>query len=463
MTQGSRFGETLEAMKKPIHLLSVLFLLLFTLGLSAEETTKATTGEKAKPTATDPFVKKKREKAASPKPKTESTIHSNVGVVVQYIDVTRERWHQWLAENDISIDASDLRGEVGKWLASGDAILAESSLVMGQSGQRAKVESVRSLVYPNQFAEDGHGGHAFPTATEQRQVGTTTEVDTVLESEDRVSINFAPERVRYAGENPPHAETGVLEGDLRHPVFETQKVTTSVKLDPRSWGLVGCERSFERGETHQTLVFTRPLVHHFEEPAAKTEHGSQGIVTFTWLETSHEQLNESLVKVTDASPWVGAGLHDELRKSDAQVVEERSVYFQSGQRSKNESIREMTVPTKWKMPENVFFAVPEAAEKWKVGTTVEVDAVLSAGGGSLELNMAPETVSLVGSDVFHRVLVDGEWKANVTMASLYSMKPTTKLHLPLGVPVLVAVMTPPNDEGWADASRKRVLFVTFSR
>lgn len=453
MTHGIRFCEKLEAMKKTIHLLSALLLLLFAFGLSAEE--------KTKPAATDPFVKEKGEKPTSQKPKTESTTYRNVGVVVQYIDVTRERWHQWLAENDISIDATALRGEVEAWLASGDATLAESSLVMGQSEQRSKVESVRGLVYPKRFSEGGDS-HAFPTETEQRQVGTTTEVDVVLESEDRVNINFAPERVRYAGENPPYAEIGVSEGDIRYPVFESQKVTTSVKLDPRSWGLVGCEGSLDRGETHQTLVFARPLVHRFEEPAAKTESDGQGIVTFSWLEISHERFNESLAKVTDASPWVGAGLHDELRASGAKVVEERSVYFQSGQRSKNESIRELILPAGWATPGDKTYALL-AKERGMVGTTVEVDAVLSAGGGSLELNMAPETVSLADNEVLHRVLVDGEWKPNVTMTSFYHMKPTTRLHLPYGVPVLVAVMTPPDENGWAEASRKRVLFVKFSR
>lgn len=432
-------------------------LLLAGVSLNAQETPKET-----KPSAApaDPFLKEKEKKKEQGEegPAT----HTNVGVVVQYVDVKRERWQQWLTENDASVDATPLRKEVETWITAGDANLAESSLVMGKSGQRAKVESVRWVIHPSQFLEDG-SGQPFPDTTEPRIVGTTTEVDALLGSDGTVDLNFAPERVVYAGENPPRLEAGVMDGDLRYPLFDLQKVTTSVSLDPRSWCLVGCEQSLERAATHQTLVFARPFVHRFEELPAKAESGQQGMLTFSWLEVSHEIFNESLIGLGDPSPWIGGDFHEEVKKSGAKVLEERSHHFKSGLRSKNESIREVIHPTIWVKPTEGAFATPGGFETRNVGTTVEIDPVLSTGGGMLDINMVPQISARVGDDVFHRILFDGEWKPNVTMPAFYTMQPTTQLSLPLNTHVLVAAMSPPDEKGWTDPSRKVLLFVKFSR
>ena len=432
-------------------------LLLAGVSLNAQETPKET-----KPAAApaDPFLKEKEKKKEQGEegPAT----HTNVGVVVQYVDVKRERWQQWLTENDASVDATPLRKEVETWITAGDANLAESSLVMGKSGQRAKVESVRWVIHPSQFLEDG-SGQPFPDTTEPRIVGTTTEVDALLGSDGTVDLNFAPERVVYAGENPPRLEAGVMDGDLRYPLFDLQKVTTSVSLDPRSWCLVGCEQSLERAATHQTLVFARPFVHRFEELPAKAESGQQGMLTFSWLEVSHEIFTESLIGLGDPSPWIGGDFHEEVKKSGAKVLEERSHHFKSGLRSKNESIREVIHPTIWVKPTEGAFATPGGFETRNVGTTVEIDPVLSTGGGMLDINMVPQISARVGDDVFHRILFDGEWKPNVTMPAFYTMQPTTQLSLPLNTHVLVAAMSPPDEKGWTDPSRKVLLFVKFSR
>lgn len=383
--------------------LPLAVLLLAGVSLVAQEAPKEAKTSAAPAAPADPFVKEKEKKAGSGG--NVPATHANVGVVVQYIDVKRERWQQWLAANDASLDATPLRKEVETWITAGDAKLAESSLVMGKSGQRAKVESARNLVYPREFRETAEAP-PFPTATETRNAGTTTETDLVVEVDGGVDINFAPERVVYGGENPPREDAGVLEGDLRHPVFDVQKATTSCRLDPQSWALVGCEKSLEGPATHQTLIFTRPLVHRFEETAVTAEPGTQGMLTWTWLEVAHEAFNTSLMKTADPSSWVGAGLYEEAGKLGAKVVEERSHQFQSGQRGKNESIREILIPTEWDQTKEAIFATPKAFQTWNVGTSVEVDPAISSAGGMLDLNMAPHVTYFVGTDVFHRVLVE---------------------------------------------------------
>jgi hypothetical protein len=443
---------------KAISAIPLAVLLFAGVYLNAQEAPKEAEPATAPAAPADPFLKDKETDLDEAGP----TTHANVGVVVQYIDVKRERWQKWLAENHASLDATPLRKEVETWIAAGDATLAESSLVMGKSGQRAKVESVRNLVYPREFVEDANGP-AFPSTTEPRNVGTTTEFDPVINADGGVDINFAPERVIYAGENPPREDAGVLEGDVRYPLIEVQKATTTCTLNPQNWALVGCERSLESPGTHQTLIFTRPLLHRFDETAGKAESEPQGMLTWSWLEVTHEFFNTSLMKLVDPSEWVGRGFYEEVKESGARVVEERSHWFKTGQRSKNESIREVIFPIAWDQSSEAVFATPAAFETRNVGTSVEVDPVISTEGGMLDLNMSPQTTSLIGSDVFHRVLVEGEWKPNVTMSSFYTMQPTTQLSLPLNTPVLVAVMSPPDEKGWTDPSRKVLLFVKFSR
>jgi hypothetical protein len=445
---------------KAISAIPLALLLFAGVSLDAQEAPKEAKPAAASAAPVDPFVKEK-EKVGTEAGSDPDTF-ANVGATFQYIDVTRERWQKWIDANDAPVDAGALRQEVEAWIAAGDAALAETSLVMGKPGQRSKVESVRFQIYPHEFTEDP-AGQPFPTTIECRNVGTTTETDVVITSDARVNFNFAPERVAYAREVPPREETGVEDGDIRHPLFITQKVTTMTSLDPQQWALVGCESSVERPETHHTLIFVRPALHRFEEAAQKEEAPSEGMLVFTWMETSHEAFNASLMKGGDLSAWIGGGLREEVAKAGARVVEEKVIRIRSGQRSKVESIREVRHPTNFNDPSEDGFATPIAFETRNVGITVEVDPVLSPAGGVLDLNLAAEFSSFWGHDVLHRILFDGEWKPNVTMAAFYAMQPTTQLALPVDVPVLVAVMSPPDEKGWTDPSRKVLLFVKFSR
>jgi hypothetical protein len=445
---------------KAISAIPLAVLLFAGVYLNAQEAPKEAKPAAAPAATADPFLKQK-EKAGTEAGSDPATC-ANVGGVFQYIDVARERWQKWLEANEAPVDAGALRQEVEAWIAAGDAALAETSLVMGKPGQRAKVASARFQIYPSDFAGD-EARQPFPNSIECRNVGTTTETDVVITSDASVDFNLAPERVTYAGEVPPREEIGVEDEDIRFPLFTTQKVTTSTSLDPQQWALIGCESSLDRPETHHTLVFVRPVLHRFEEAAAKEEAPTEGMLLFTWMETSHESFNVSLMKGGDLSAWIGGGLREEVGKAGARVVEEKVVRIRTGQRSKVESIQEVRYPTTFDQPSEAAFSCPAAFETRNIGITVEVDPVLSPAGGVLDLNLAAEFSSFWGYDVLHRILVEGEWKPNVTMPAFYTMQPTTQLSLPVDVPVLVAVMSPPDEKGWTDPSRKVLLFVKFSR
>ena len=441
-------------MKKLTPVVSALLLLLTVAGHSQDQPSASTT-------AADPFVKKK-EGEKTKEASTEPDKITNVGTIFQYIDVKRERWQKWLSENSVALDAGALRREVETWITAGDATLAETSLVMGKSGQRSKVESIREVFYPSQYNED-KGGLPVPTAFEKRNQGTTSEVDPVLGLEGRIDLNFAPERVSYSGENPPREENGSEDGDIRWPLFRSQRVTSQVNLAPEEWALIGCEASLDGEDSLQTLIFARPVLHQLEDRPAKGSQSAEAMLTFQWLEVGQEQLNSWLMTAGDVSAWIGGGLNAKALEAGAKVLDERVMRFRSGQRIKNESIEEVIYPTEYtRDAEGKNFATPTANETRHVGVTVEVDPVFSASGGTLDLNMAPEHVFHFGESVHHRFLVSGKWQPDITMPVFYVMKTTTQITLQAETPVLISVMSPPDENGEIDSSRKVLLFVKFS-
>ena len=446
---------------KAISAIPLAVLLFVGVYLNAQEAPK-----EAKPAAppaapADPFLKEKEKKTKEAAPSPDKII--NVGTLFQYIDVKRERWQKWLAENETPLDAGALRREVDGWLSTGDAELAETSLIMGKSGLRSKVESNREVFYPVEFTVDP-GGLPLPTSFERKNTGTTAEVDPVLNLEGGVEMSFAPERVNYAGENPPRKENGAEEGDIRWPLFASQRVNCMVNLTATQWGLIGCETSLDRAETHQTLIFARPALHRFEDKPAAGPTNGQGMLTFQWIEVGHDQLNGWLMGDGDLSASIGGGLHEKALAAGATLLNERVVRFRTGQRVENESIREVIYPTAYDRGEEADdHASPAALETRNVGTTVEVDPVFNETDTILDLNMAPEKVFHLGESIHHRVLVNGAWQPNLTNPVFYTMKATTQVSLPMNTPMLVAVMSPPNEEGWIDSSRKVLLFVKVSR
>lgn len=440
-------------------------LLFFTTHGTAQEKAKPDEKPAAEVAPADPFVKEKgkgKEKAADVSEAGPET-HVNVGALIQYIDVKRERWTDWLSKNSLSLDATGLRKEVEGWIGTGDAELAETSVVMSQSGQRMKVESIRELLYATQFRTWDGDGMAFPESFETRNVGTTSEIDVILGSDDVVDINFAPERVFYSGETPPLVEIGTEQTDIRWPAMRTQKVTSQLVTNPNEWWLSASEDSVERGETYRTLIFTRSIIHRFDELPVKKASGTEGILTFQWLETDQATLNSWLMETGDLSPLVGGGLFAKAMEAKAKVVDEKVFPFRSGARSKTESILEVIHPTEYDPNDSQTFATPSAHETRNVGVTVEADPVYSDTGQAVSVNMALERSWHFGSTVHHRILVNGEWKPNVTMPNFYTAKVNTQVMVPLEIPTLVAVMSPPDEKGNTDPSRKLLLFVKLSR
>jgi len=443
-------------MKAPFALLAIAAMVLPPL-LSQEP---ANPPEAATPM--DPFVKEKGGIASAKKAKTEEE-HINVGILFQHIDVKRERWRDWLSQHSVPFDASPLRKEIEGWIATGDATLAETSLVMGRTGNRVKVESVREIFYPTQYDVLKDGGLHHPREFESYPLGTTIESDPVLGLDGSVDAAAAPDRRAYIGEAPAQAEIGVEEGDIRWPRFVKQEVATSTTLGEGEWALLGGTSSLERPDTHLTLILARSILHRFAEKAAASSPEA-GILTLRWLEIPHADLNAALMAEGDLSGWIGGGLFRQSLEAGAKPVEEKTIRFRSGQRHRVSTTESRKYAPEFDRPAGAGeYSVPRSIEFRQLGATVEVDPVFSQSGTVLHVSIAPEIVASFGETVHHRILVNGVWQPNVTMPVFHAMKAITQVTLPLNTPVLVAVMSPPDEKGWTDPSRKVLLFAEFSR
>lgn len=169
------------------------------------------------------------------------------------------------------------------------------------------------------------------------------------------------------------------------------------------------------------------------------------------------------------------GLRDELdeliENDEAKLLETAYVIARSGQRAKVESIKEYIYPTKYESPEvpttvgginiaanengekpaqtKILFSepIPTDFEVRNVGITLEVDPVLSADGQIVDLNLAPEIITLLDTEYYVKPGKEDEstGTTNIKMPVFYTMKNTTQITLQVGKENLFGFHTPHDD------------------
>jgi hypothetical protein len=134
-----------------------------------------------------------------------------------------------------------------KQMKAGTARLERLLVLRTKSGQRAVVESIDELRYPQEYnvvnppeplnraaktaappAPPIPVGAAEPFATgfDTRNVGDTLEIEPVVGPDGRmIDLNLVPQSVRFAG-----YQQSTKESWAKQPLFETQKLTTSITV-----------------------------------------------------------------------------------------------------------------------------------------------------------------------------------------------------------------------------------------
>lgn len=184
------------------------------------------------------------------------------------------------------------------------------------------------------------------------------------------------------------------------------------------------------------------------------------------LETSNELLVTFSPKATDAAE-LRDSLEKMIDKGKAELVETLWVRSRSAQRAKTESVREDYYPTQYDPPElpyvvatnpanpkaQMTHAVPGGFNTRNVGSTLEVDPVLSPDHKTIILSLSPEIVTRLKDHYFTRK--DFENKAwgieNIFMPTFYTIKDTTQIEVAPGKYNLLGIHTPHDDK------KKRIL------
>lgn len=128
---------------------------------------------------------------------------------------------------------------------------------------------------------------------------------------------------------------------------------------------------------------------------------------------------------------------------DAKIIESSTVMARSGQRAKVESVREFIYPTEYDPPEipsdvtlsgraksPVTGLTPTAYETRNIGHTLEIDPVLGADEIMIDLNLAPEIVTLAGYTSWPSAKIEPLFLAK--MPTFYTMKITSQIMLQNG-------------------------------
>ena len=205
-------------------------------------------------------------------------------------------------------------------------------------------------------------------------------------------------------------------------------------------------------------------------------------VQVEFILVSHEQLTEltfgDKVPANDVELRKRAG--QLVKEGKAAILETMLCTTRSGQKASSESVEEFIYPTEYEpaaLPENVHLKKEEDAEVAKkvrrdlatgptptafetrnLGSTLEIEPTLSSDNKIIDLRFVPEIVYHVGNQTW------AEWKgkhgnAPVRMPTFYALRINTSVTLANGQPMLAAALSPKNEDGFPDFTRKLMVFV----
>lgn len=221
------------------------------------------------------------------------------------------------------------------------------------------------------------------------------------------------------------------------------------------------------------------------EPAAPSGKSSGLVrVQVEFIELPHETLTELLFLSEPASSnatELRKKVQDLVRKKEATVIETQIVTGRDGEKASTESIQEKIYPTEYEPPElpgsfgprtltpqtspvpqvdpAPIVATPTAFDTRNCGNTLEVEPILLDEGKLIRLHLVPEMVWHTGNTVWQD-LKDGLGNlSNIQMPDFYSLRLNTTITCPNRQYVLAAALSPKNDKGEVDSSRKVMVFV----
>ena len=219
------------------------------------------------------------------------------------------------------------------------------------------------------------------------------------------------------------------------------------------------------------------------DPQGINEEGPKNVrIILEWIETSQETVTELM-----AEEAKGAN-HTELRAKLTELIKVQKAFVfdtqmnttRPGSPARVESVREEIYATEYdpsEVPSEVKVddsgdktanfpttsitataPTPTAFETRNMGGTFEIDPTLSVDNQIIDVNFNAEWDVRVGTTVFG-TFDDGRAKVDTVMPVFYTERVKTQVSLQRGQSMLIAILTPPDEDGKADPSRKHLLFL----
>lgn len=165
-----------------------------------------------------------------------------------------------------------------------------------------------------------------------------------------------------------------------------------------------------------------------------------------------------------------------IKKEKAEIIETQMVITRSGEKSTAESIREFIYPTEYEPPElptTVKISgeakdiiskkdlatppTPTAFETRNLGATLEVEPTIGDDNQYIDLRLAPEIVYHTENTKW-ATWKDKHGEADIQMPIFYTLRVNTAASLANKKPCLLAALSPKDDKGVTDFSRKVLIF-----
>ncbi|MFT5905366.1 MAG: Flp pilus assembly secretin CpaC [Cryomorphaceae bacterium] len=158
-----------------------------------------------------------------------------------------------------------------------------------------------------------------------------------------------------------------------------------------------------------------------------------------------------------------ADLLTKAKAGKVSILESQTLVTRSGERATTESITEFIYPTEYEISDPIenekknsppTIVVPTAFESRNLGATLEVEPTLGEDGKTIDITFKPEICYHVGDTIWGK-------EANVTykMPTIYTLRVNTSCTLTNGKFHFTNALTPKNDKGEADPSKKILVFV----
>ena len=173
-------------------------------------------------------------------------------------------------------------------------------------------------------------------------------------------------------------------------------------------------------------------------------------------------------------------LRDQLQKllkdGTAKMLDSQMMVCRSGERSMAESVREYIYPTEYE-PSEVPSEVnsegkktgatvkelatpptPTAFETRNTGSILEAEPILGENNSTIDMTLRPELVWHVENEVWSE-WEDSRGNSDIKMPTMYTLRLNTSVTVNKGEYLLVAAMSPKDDKGFPDITRKVMIFV----